>query len=47
MASNYDINTDEGKVRLLISDVGGSTGSDFIFDDDEISAFLAMGGAAF
>ena len=43
MASTYDITTDAGKVRLLISDVGGDGGTDFIFNDDEIAAFLEMG----
>lgn len=40
--ATYDISTDEGKVRLLISDIGGQGGSDFIFEDNEIEAFLAM-----
>lgn len=38
----YDPTTDIGKVRLLISDVGGESGTDFIFDDPEIEAFLEM-----
>lgn len=38
----YDVSTDEGKVRLLISDVGGSDGRSFLFQDNEISAFLAL-----
>lgn len=43
MAASYDNgSTDAGKVRLLISDVGGADGSNFIFNDDEIVAFLAM-----
>lgn len=44
MASTYDITNDSGKVRLLISDVGGDGGASFIFNDDEILAFLTMRG---
>lgn len=40
----YDPTTEAGKVRLLISDVGGESGNDFIFKDEEIDAFLAMEG---
>lgn len=45
MPATYSIATDAGKVRLLISDIGGSDGSSFIFEDDEIAAFLSMRGA--
>ena len=34
--------TDKDKVRLLISDVGGDAGTDFIFSDDEINTFIEM-----
>lgn len=44
MPATYSVATDPGKVRLLISDIGGSDGSSFIFEDDEIAAFLAMRG---
>lgn len=30
------------RVRLLISDVGGDSGTDYIFNDDEIDTFLAI-----
>ncbi len=30
------------QVRLLISDVGGTSGDDYIFNDDEIASFLEM-----
>lgn len=39
MAFTYDVNTDEGKVRLIITDTDSANP---IFDDDEIEAFLAM-----
>jgi hypothetical protein len=39
---SYDITTDIGKVRLLISDVGGADGNSFLFVDEEISMFLAL-----
>ncbi len=42
MAATYAIATDAGKVRLLISDIGGDDGKSFLFEDDEIDAFLAM-----
>jgi fructose-1,6-bisphosphatase/sedoheptulose 1,7-bisphosphatase-like protein len=45
MAWTYDVTTDAGKVRLLISDTdvtGGATNA--IFDDSEIDAFLGLGG---
>lgn len=44
MAATYDISSTQGKVRLKISDVGGTTGDEFIFQDDEIQAFLDMAG---
>lgn len=37
-----DYTLDKNKVRLLISDIGGSSGTDFIFTDDEIDTFLGM-----
>jgi hypothetical protein len=37
-----DYTLDKNKVRLLISDVGGISETDFIFTDLEIEAFLAM-----
>jgi hypothetical protein len=40
--SNYDVETDLGIVRLLISDVGGSDGKQFIFTDKEIEAIMGM-----
>lgn len=42
MPSTYDPKTNPGKVRLLISDVGGSDGSSFLFEDVEIETFLEM-----
>ena len=36
----YDLTTDRGKVRLMISDI---TAADYQFEDDEIDAFIAMG----
>lgn len=39
MAFSYDLNTDAGKVRLLIPD---SNATSYIFEDDEIAAFLAL-----
>ena len=39
MAFTYDIDTNRGKVRLLISDTNAS---DYQFEDDEIDAFLSM-----
>lgn len=44
MAAEYKIANDQGKVRLLISDIGGADGKSFLFEDDEIQAFLNMGG---
>jgi len=40
--AEYKIETDQGKVRLLISDIGGADGASFLFEDDEIAAFLAL-----
>lgn len=37
----YDIETDLGFIRLLISDIGGKDTTSFIFKDDEIEAILA------
>lgn len=37
---NYDIETDLGFVRLLISDIGGKDGKSFIFKDVEIEAIM-------
>jgi len=39
MAATYDVTTDRGKVRLLITDTDTS---DPIFDDTEIDAFLSL-----
>ena len=36
--------TDKDKVRLLIADVGGESGTDFIFSDSEILVFLELRG---
>lgn len=48
MADSYDPASGEPKdlLRLKISDVGGTSGSDFIFHDEEIEAFLSMGGGS-
>lgn len=40
--ASYDVTNEAGKVRLLISDIGGQSGADFIFEDNEIEAFLEM-----
>lgn len=37
----YDIETDLGFIRLLISDIGGKDEASFIFKDAEIEAILA------
>lgn len=34
--------TDRDSVRLLATDVGGTSGTDFVFSDDEIDGFLTM-----
>lgn len=39
MAATYDVTTDAGKVRLLITDTDINNA---IFSDDEIAAFLGM-----
>lgn len=39
MAFNYDVSTDRGKVRLIISDIDRDN---VIFQDDEIDAFISM-----
>jgi hypothetical protein len=44
MPASYDPETEAGKVRLLISDIGGDSSTDFIFEDNEIQAFLNMEG---
>jgi hypothetical protein len=42
MPSTYNVETDPGKVRLLISDIGGADGKSFIFEDNEIEAFIGF-----
>jgi len=39
MAFTYDLNTDRGKVRLLIPD---NNVDSYVFEDDEIDKFLAL-----
>jgi hypothetical protein len=41
MAFSYDLNTDVGKVRLLIMD---NQSTAYLFEDGELSAFLLMEG---
>ena len=41
MANTYDVTTDAGKIRLLLSDVA----EPWVFNDDEIDAFLALEGS--
>lgn len=36
------IDSDKDRVRLLISDVGGQSGNDYIFSDEEIETFLEV-----
>lgn len=36
------LSDDRSKLRLLISDTGGDSGSDYIFNDNEIDTFLEM-----
>jgi hypothetical protein len=43
MAFTYDVATDRGKVRLLVSDVDAATA---VFTDDEIDGFLALEGGS-
>jgi len=45
MPATYDPKTDLGYVRLLISDVGGADGNSFLFEDEEIQAFLDRAGS--
>lgn len=40
MAFTYDLTTDRGKVRLLLSDTDSSA---YVFEDDEIDYFLTLG----
>jgi len=44
MAATYDIakGTAKDKVRLLISDVGGSDGKSFLMQDEEIAVYLSL-----
>ena len=42
MPNTYDPATDRGKVRLLISDVGGQDAATFLFSDAEIDTFLTL-----
>lgn len=42
--STYDLETVIGKIRLLISDVGGADGKSFLFKDGEIQSFFEMEG---
>lgn len=42
MTATYDSALPAGHVRVLISDVGGDTGSNFLYQDDEIDAFLGL-----
>lgn len=41
IVTDYDVETDLGFVRLLISDIGGKDGTSFIFSDGEIEVMLA------
>jgi hypothetical protein len=45
MTATYDPSTDVGRVRLLISDVGGADSASFLFQDAEIETFLDMSGS--
>ena len=42
-----ELTLDKDFVRLLISDVGGTSGDDFIFSDDEIEAYLVLDSSIF
>lgn len=42
MAFSYDLSTAEGKLRLIIMD---NQGSNYLFEDDELSTFLALEGS--
>jgi hypothetical protein len=46
MAATYDVETDVGTVRLLISDIGGTDGKSFLFQDNEIQKFIDIKGGA-
>lgn len=48
MAATYTTEnpTDKDLVRLLINDVGGNSGTDFLFEDGEIASFLLMEGGS-
>lgn len=43
--SNYNPENEQGKVRLLISDVGGADGTSFLYTDVEIQTFLELEGS--
>jgi len=45
MAFTYDVATERGQVRLLISDTDTATAANQVFTDAEIDAFLALEGA--
>lgn len=45
MAHTYDLTTDIGKVRLLIGDTDITPTTDAQFSDEEIQAFLDLGGS--
>ena len=42
MVFTYDVSTDSGRVRLLISDTDTLTPANQLFQDEEIAAFLAL-----
>src|SRR5688500_16350909 len=44
MAFTYDLGTDVGKVRLIISDIDEGNAANQIFQDEEIQVFLGMEG---
>ena len=41
MSFTYDVSTDRGKTRLLIADTASTS---YVFEDDEIDAFITLGG---
>lgn len=43
--SSYEVTSDRGRVRLLVSDVGGADGATFLFTNAEIDAFLTLRGS--
>ena len=45
MTATYDITTDVGKVRMLISDKDVTPATDAHFTDEELQAFLTMAGS--